>query len=106
MPPQTVERYILEKTGSPHAAWRFNQKCRSTPHGKILRIEVLAPAVIHWSLDGWATVHDAPTRPTGLGMHLVDLPTQELSAGAAVNFTFYWPEGGRWEGEAFVVTME
>jgi hypothetical protein len=57
LPPQTVQRYLIEKTGSPRIAWRFNHKIRSMPAGKILRIETMAP-VIRWSVDDWHTVQD------------------------------------------------
>ena len=59
----------------------------------------MAPAVVHWSSDGWRTIHDTPTRDTGLGVHLADLPTEKLAAGGDVVFTFHWPEAGRWEGQ-------
>jgi glucoamylase len=75
------------------------------PTGKILRLEVLAPAVAHWSADGWQTVHDTPTSDAGLGVHFVDLPTRELAAGAKVAFTFYWPEAAKWEGVEFSVEV-
>ena len=75
MPAQTVQRYLKEQTGSSLAIWRFNHKCQTMPTGKTLRIEVLAPAVVHWSSDGWQTSHDATTKDTGLGMHVADLPT-------------------------------
>src|SRR5512142_362079 len=55
MPPQTVQRYLVEQTESPCVVWRFNHKIRSLPAGKILRVETLAPAVIHWSDDDWNT---------------------------------------------------
>jgi glucoamylase len=101
MPPQTVQRYQVKKTGSPHAIWRFNQKCLSMQAGKVLRIETLAPARVHWSSDGWRSVQDSDTRDTGLGVHLCDLPTEHLSSGSRVTFTFYWPQAGRWEGKDF-----
>ncbi len=105
MPPQTVERYLVQKKESPHFAWRFNHKCRRIPAGKMLRLETLAPAVAHWSVDNWQTSHDTPTRDTGLGVHFVDLPTRELAAGAKVLFTFYWPEAAKWEGVNFCVQV-
>ncbi len=71
----------------------------------ILRIEVLAPAVVHWSGDGWRTVRDTPTRETGLGVHVADLETGTLGAGERATFTFRWPEVGRWEGKDFVVEI-
>jgi glucoamylase len=105
IPPQPVQRYQVEQTGSPHAVWRFNHKCQTIPAGKILRLEVLAPAIVHWSADGWQTVHDTETRDTGLGVHIADLPTDSLPVGAKIVFTFYWPEAGRWEGIDFALRL-
>ena len=59
MPPQGVERYIEGKTGSPIRSWRFNNKIRSMPSGKTLRVELLAAAVVHWSSDAGATFNDS-----------------------------------------------
>jgi len=68
-----------------------------------LRIETLASTVIHWSADGWRTVHDTDSIDTGLGVHITDLPTEALPHGAQIVLTFHWPEAGRWEGEDFTV---
>jgi glucoamylase len=105
LPPQTVQRYLVEKTESPCLVWRFNHKIRSLPAGRTLRIETLAPAVIHWSDDDWQTVHDADTRDTGLAIHVTDLPTEPFQEGRQVTFTFYWPEAGHWEGTDFIVSI-
>src|SRR6185437_55801 len=105
-PPQTVQRYLKENIISPRRVWRFNHKLRSLPAGKMLRIETLAPAVIHWSADQWQTVQDITTRDVGLGLHLADLAIQTLPEGASVQFTFYWPDARRWEGADFAVQVE
>jgi glucoamylase len=105
LPPQTVQRYLTEKTVSPRMIWRFNHKIRSMPAGKNLRVETLAPAVVHWSSDDWKTVHDAKSHDTGLGIHLTDLSTETLPEGAQVVFTFYWPAAGHWEGANFIVRV-
>ena len=105
-PPQPVQRYQVEKIESPHAVWRFNHKCRAIPAGKTLRIEVLQPAVVHWSLDGWRTALDSNTRDTGIGLHVADLPSDRLPVGAGLLFTFRWPLAGRWEGTDFAVTVD
>jgi glucoamylase len=97
MPPQTVHRYIVEQRGSPYAIWRFNHKCQTISTGKTLRVEVLAPALIHWSLDGWQTNHDTGTRETSLGIHVADLPTSKIPGGTTLVFTLYWPLEDRWE---------
>jgi glucoamylase len=105
LPPQTVQRYLNKKTGSARLVWRFNHKLRFMPAGKILRLETLAPAVIHWSGDNWQTINDVTTKDAGLGIHFADLATETLAQGNQVTFTFYWPDAGHWEGMDFVITL-
>ena len=105
MPPQTVQRYLVEKTVSPRMVWRFNHKITSMHAGKLLRVETLAPAVIHWSADDWNTVEDIKTFDVGLGIHMADLLTQTLSEGKQIRFTFHWPDADRWEGTNFIVRL-
>jgi glucoamylase len=105
LPPQTVQRYLTEKIVSPRMVWRFNHKIRSLPSGKILRIETIAPAVIHWSADNWNTVQDVKTLDVGLGIHIADLSTKVLPEGKQVKFTFYWPDADHWEGADFIVSI-
>lgn len=106
LPPQTVQRYLNDKTESPFRVWRFGHKIPSLPAGKRLRIETLTRALIHWSADEWDTAQDAETRDAGLGIHLTDLATGSLPEGTRVQFTFYWPEAGHWEGADFVVCID
>ena len=102
---QAMQRYCIEGTGSRHAIWRFNHKCRSMPAGKTLRVEGLAPGILHWSDDGWQTSQDTEMRDTGLGVFLVDLPTAKLGAETTIRFTFYWPAKKSWEGADFEVRI-
>ena len=104
-PPQTVRRYLVDKTASPLVVWRFNHKLRGMPRGRILRVETLAPATVRWSADGWQTVTDAEARDTGFGVWVADLPTADLPAGATVLLTFRWAPD-RWEGQDFAVAVE
>ena len=105
MPPQPVQRYLVDKTGSSLALWRFNHKCQAMVTGKILRVETLSPALVHWSADGWLTTMDKESRDTGLGVHLTDLATSSLAPGVEIDFTFYWPQAPRWEGDNFSVRV-
>ncbi|HEX9005672.1 MAG TPA: glucan 1,4-alpha-glucosidase [Bacteroidota bacterium] len=104
-PPQTVERYLVEHVQPRFHPWRFNQKCRTMPAGRALRLEVLAGAVVRWSTDGWANVHDTAAQDRGIGIWTADLPTASLSTGGAVDFTFHWVDSGHWEGTNFRVTV-
>ena len=106
MPPQPRQRYQIDGTGPRYAVWRFNHKCRRLPKGRILRVEVTAAASVHWSTDGWRTVHDTPTQDSGFGIHLADLDTAELASGGEVVFTLYWPAENRWEGVNYRLTID
>jgi glucoamylase len=76
------------------------------PPGKQLRLELIAPALVHWSFDSWKTAQDTSTRDVGLGVHLVDLPADQLASGGEIVFTFYWKQDNRWEGVDFRVMVE
>ncbi|WP_292150033.1 glycoside hydrolase family 15 protein, partial [Mesorhizobium sp.] len=106
MPPQGVERYIKRKTVSPFRTWRFNNKIRSLPAGKLLRVELAARGVVHWSSDKWLTVRDDNTVENAFGVHLVDLDVAGLQPGSTVVFTFFWPEASRWENVDFTVGID
>ena len=105
-PPQTVQRYLVEKKKSSHFSWKFNHKCKSMPRGKTLRLELLSPALVHWSIDDWKTAQDLKTRDTGLGVYAADIPSERLASGAEVIFTFYWENKDHWEGRDYFVIVE
>ena len=105
-PRQTVQRYLVEKRRCQHFLWIFNNKVRTLPCGKILRIALLSPAVVHWSPDNWRTAFDTHTRDTSLGVHVVDLPTETMPTNSPLVFTFRWEPEGRWEGVDYSVVVE
>ena len=105
MPSQTVARYITTKTESNRVIWRFDEKRLTAPAGKMLRIELLAMATIHWSVDNWQTVNDVATREVGLGIYLADLPVNTQPTGTTLVFTFHWSANDSWEGTNFSVNI-
>src|SRR5207302_9688526 len=105
-PLQTVQRYVFEHKSAEYFGWRFNNKPRTLPCGKKLRIILLTPGMVHWSDDHWQTTHDSYSRDSGLGVHAVDLPTRNLVTGHEVVFTLYWPDEQRWEGKDYAITIE
>ncbi|HEY4101663.1 MAG TPA: glucan 1,4-alpha-glucosidase [Gemmatimonadales bacterium] len=105
LPPQTVQRYLVDETPSHFAAWRFSHKLHSMTAGQLLRIETTAAAVVHWSRDGWATHADTPTTDSTFDMQIADLATGDVAAGGEIVFTLYWTEARRWEGVDFTVTI-
>jgi glucoamylase len=105
-PPQTVQRYQKEKPTRQIFGWRVNNKPRSIPRNKKLRIILLDPATVHWSLDGFKTSQDTNTRETGLGTYILDLPTASLPGGSRIEFTFHWTKENRWENANYSVVVE
>jgi len=105
-PPQTVQRYVVEKRHCRYFFWIFNNKARTMPCGKTLRIALLSPATVHWSMDNWKTSLDTHTRDTGLGVHITDLPTDKIPVSHEIVFTFLWDQEKRWEGVNYSVVTE
>lgn len=105
MPVQTRTRYIERGVKSQHAVWRPNDKCRHIEAGRKIRIEVRAPATVHWSRDGWQTTADTPTTDSGLGMHYADLPTADSKVGDRLCFTFRWLADERWDGKDYQIDI-
>jgi glucoamylase len=105
-PPQTVERYLKRKVSTEYFNWRFNNKARTMPCGRKLRLLLMDPALVHWSLDNWQTSQDSDSNDSGWNLQHVDLPTETLPAGRQVVFTFLWKNPGRWEGRDYQVTVE
>ncbi len=105
-PPQTVKRYIELNTSARYFNWRFNNKPRTMPLGKKLRILLMDRAIVHWSFDNWKTSHDGWTEDSGCRLEYLDLPTETLVSGQQIVFTLYWKTSARWEGRDFTVTVE
>jgi glucoamylase len=105
-PPQTVERYLTRKISAQYFNWRFNNKPRTLPCGKKLRLLLMDPAMVHWSFDSWQTVQDSDSEESGWNLQHLDLPTETLAVGRQIIFTFFWKNAGRWEGRDYQITVE
>jgi glucoamylase len=102
-PEPVYRRYVLNGTGSRFEMWTFVHQPQQIAAGKTLRIITAAPALIHWSVDGWMNAQDLDTCDTGLGCWQADLPTAQLRSGGTIVFTFRWKE--RWEQSNFAVRV-
>ena len=84
MPPQSAERYVKQRITATHVIWRPDQRWRSIPVRKTLRLEFEEPTQVRWRMNEASDWRHAETTATGLGMHKVDLPTADLAAGIRV----------------------
>ena len=99
------QRYAKSKQGSKMEMWTFAHQPPRIGQRRRLRVIAESAATIHWSLDGWATAQDTPTRNCGVGLNWADLPTEKLPEGGMAVFTFHWSEADRWEGRNFSVAI-
>lgn len=104
-PEQTINRYLDKSTVSKYRSWRFNHKIKSINYGKILRIEVLSPALVRWSANNWQTYQDQETKDTGVGLFYADLQVDKLKADSEICFTFFWQHSQSWQQINFAVKV-
>ncbi len=100
-----ARRYLDGKGRRDLEVWRFNRRLKRMAAGRVLRVIVGAPFRLRWSADGWASAADLSSTATSFGVHYADLPT-EASSRAPLDFTFFWPQVGRWEGRDYRVRVE
>lgn len=105
LPMFTQERYVKNKIASPFAVWRFNQQEKKISCKKILRIEVLAEAIVRWTNNNWTTWNETNTKNTGLGIYIADVNCNNLK-GSNTIFTFFWKQADHWENKNFEVEIE
>lgn len=105
MPELTFKRYIVEKKKCNFSAWRFDMQTKKiSPQKEFLRIEVLSPALIHFTTDNWHTTKEIETQTCGFNIHVADISIQNLSEGEII-FTFFWKGSNKWEGKNFSVMI-
>lgn len=104
-PAATWARYAGERPTIDYGFWGPHARPATLQAGKTLTIVLAAPACVHWGVNGWHDAKDSDTRDSGLGLHFVDLPVAELSAGQTVQFTFLWQDSQQWEDRDYEVRI-
>jgi glucoamylase len=104
-PPQAVRRYVREKHKARVRTWRPDWRTPSVPQGRMLRLDLPEPCLVHWSIDGWKTRNDIETTDTQLGIYSVELPMDGLTPGEVIVFTWKWLGSGQWLGQDHKVML-
>ena len=100
------QRYVVKPVTNSHEMWSARHFIRRMSHGKILRLIVAAEATIVWSADKWTSSNKIETTPVSpLNVWFADLPTVKCPEGSVIEFTFFWKDGQRWEGENHSVVV-
>jgi glucoamylase len=104
--PEVAERYLQTRQHCRRLkVWSFRYPAAVVRPGHALRLLADKPFRLHWSPDGWGTVHDTIAQPTRLRFYFVDILVPE-GAREPLRFTFFWSDEGRWEGRDFSVAIE
>ncbi len=104
-PPQPVRRYLREKHVARCRPWRPDWRPPGVPLGRVLRLDLPEPALVHWSTDGWQTRSDVQTQDTGFGIHCVELATDGLAPGDVIVFTWMNLANNEWIGRDHTVMV-
>src|SRR5258706_240593 len=79
------------RPGAAKAFWCGHDPTHGIEPGTRLVVALRRAGTVHWGVDGWKDVRDAPTRASGLGLHVAELPTDGLAVGHTVELT--WRDG-------------
>jgi glucoamylase len=104
LPKQTVKRYLEERKTATFQIWTTNQRRAWLAPGKNLRIDVPAPAGVHWTINGQTKT--ATTSDAQFGLFSALLPLSYAPSGSKVDVTIT-PEHptGQWKGDSFTIQV-
>jgi hypothetical protein len=85
--------------------WTFNRRVRFMRSGEMLRVIGAGRFRLRWSSDDWASAHDSPSQANALNIDYVDLAQVTTTSGMVIEFTFFWLDANRWEGQNYAVTV-
>ena len=103
-PVRTADRYRGVRPRLDYALWRPGQRVSTLRAGQELRLMLPEAARVHWGTAGWRAPADVATEDWGFG-NVARLDTVALGAGTRIDFTFYWPARGEWQGENYTVDV-
>jgi glucoamylase len=97
-----AERYVERSTPPRHTPWRLTLQTPHLVRNTILRIETTGPALISWTSA--REKGEAYSVQSPVGLHFIDLPTQDLREGE-ITFAFYDDADGKWRDQHYRVRV-
>jgi glucoamylase len=85
LPAQTVERYLKQGKTADFQIWTTNQRRAWLAPGKALRVDLVSPANVQWTVG--KETQTLATHNTGFQLHSVKLPLGSLTAGSGIKVT-------------------
>lgn len=94
---EVAARYRDAKSDSKVEFWLPKHPIRQASKGRTLRICVPEPFRLRWTVDNWKSWRDSESQATGIGGEYFDILPDDFQS--QLDFTFFWPERGQWEGQ-------
>ena len=104
-PQAAWERYQGNRPGIQHDIWLPQAPIQQIGVGLAVLVGFFESGTIHWSADGWRSIRNTATSSTGIGLHVAELDTKALPAGARIDFTFRRADAGEWCGGDYSITV-
>ncbi len=97
--PEAVwDRYRGVRPRVSRVMWCPHAPVTELPEGSSLTLGLTCPGVFHCGFDGWKSVRDERTSPSGLGLHVLGIDTSMLRAGQWIDLTFRRDGDADWAG--------
>jgi glucoamylase len=105
MPAACVRRYVKSKHEPRCRPWREDCPATQIRAGRVLRLDLLEPATVLYSRDGWKSQAEIATRDAGFGLFTAVIATEGIKPGERVVFTWRREADGVWRGRNFEVAI-
>jgi glucoamylase len=103
--PEVAKRYSGKRGKRKQLeVWKPTRHVRFMKVGEVLRVQAETAFTLHWSADDWKSTHDTQSTQNALQIDYVDLTDVVASPGTCIQFTFFWNDSNRWEGQNYAVT--
>ena len=104
--PEVAERYLSGGAKKRKMeVWKFNRRVRFMRPGEMLRVIGAGRFRLRWTSDHWTSAHDSTSQTNALEIDHVDLIELATTSGMSIEFTFFWIDANRWEGQNYVIAV-
>jgi len=104
-PAAVWERYQGQRPQASIGFWLQQAPISKLSTGMKLYIGLHQPALVRWGINNWQSIRNVPTWDSGIGLHIAEIDTSRLPAGASIEFTYRRNSDGIWVGENYHIVM-
>ena len=102
-PASVWTRYHGQRPLLTRVLWCEQAPASELPETCALTIALREVGSVRYGFNGWQDIREESTRPSSLGVHVLEIDTQRLRAGQHVDFTYR--AGATWVGRDFRILI-